>query len=336
MSDCFGKIKYTQKGIDFYNKAKDLIIDINLNEKVNDIIENKNITVLMEFKLNERESLFKLTEYDIIGNRLKELERSSSNSRRTCQNINSFISNFPNFVKLQAVKGIDILNELRHLKIPQKINDYLTFVYRLLDKDKRFNKEEMEILKEKIFDHVMKKLYDKIYPKKQSQVDKLIYDNCIKFSLVEAKHIIEKSKNNNYDIFMDNLMQSFTNLDLEKSPKKKYQVVIEIFQTILKLKKFNDENDISADENIEILIYIFIKIQPKQIHTNIEYMKLFIGDKDVQLVHLTSVCKLLKEFSYNHLIGIDENEYRQRCQKVLDEININNKKNNEDNIINII
>ena len=330
MSDCFGKIKYTQKGIDFYNKAKDLIIDINLNEKVNDIIENKNITVVMEFKLNEREKLFKLTEYDIVGNRLKELERSSSNSRRTCPNINSFISNFPNLVKLQSLKGIDILKELKHLKIPKKINDYLKFVYMSLEKDNRFNKEEMEKVKERIFDHVMKKLYDKIYPKKQSQVDKLIYDNCLKLSWVEAKHIITKAKNNNYDIFMDNLKQSFTNLDLEKSPKKKYQAVIEIFQTILKLKKFNDENDISTDDNIEILVYLFIKNQPKQIQTNIEYMKLFIGDKDVQLTHLTSVCRVLKDFKYTHLIDVNENEYLQKCQKALDEIN--NKKNNEDNI----
>ena len=330
MSDCFGKIKYTQKGIDFYNKAKDLIIDINLNEKVNDIIENKNITVVMEFKLNEREKLFKLTEYDIVGNRLKELERSSSNSRRTCPNINSFISNFPNLVKLQSLKGIDILKELKNLKIPKKINDYLKFVYISLDKDNRFNKEEMEKVKERIFDHVMKKLYDKIYPKKQSQVDKLIYDNCLKLSWVEAKHIITKAKNNNYDIFMDNLKQSFTNLDLEKSPKKKYQAVIEIFQTILKLKKFNDENDISTDDNIEILVYLFIKNQPKQIQTNIEYMKLFIGDKDVQLTHLTSVCRVLKDFKYTHLIDVNENEYLQKCQKALDEIN--NKKNNEDNI----
>ena len=330
MSDCFGKIKYTQKGIDFYNKVKDLIIDINLNEKVNDIIENKNITVVMEFKLNEREKLFKLTEYDIVGNRLKELERSSSNSRRTCPNINSFISNFPNLVKLQSLKGIDILKELKNLKIPKKINDYLKFVYMSLEKDNRFNKEEMEKVKERIFDHVMKKLYDKIYPKKQSQVDKLIYDNCLKLSWVEAKHIITKAKNNNYDIFMDNLKQSFTNLDLEKSPKKKYQAVIEIFQTILKLKKFNDENDISTDDNIEILVYLFIKIQPKQIQTNIEYMKLFIGDKDVQLTHLTSVCRVFKDFKYTHLIDVNENEYLQKCQKALDEIN--NKKNNEDNI----
>ena len=176
----------------------------------------------------------------------------------------------------------------------------------------------------------MKKLYDKIYPKKQSQADKLIYDNCLKLSWVEAKHIITKAKNNNYDIFMDNLKQSFTNLDLEKSPKKKYQAVIEIFQTILKLKKFNDENDISTDDNIEILVYLFIKIQPKQIQTNIEYMKLFIGDKDVQLTHLTSVCRVFKDFKYTHLIDVNENEYLQKCQKALDEIN--NKKNNEDNI----
>ena len=279
-------------------------------------------------------NIYSIKEYDIIDDRLKEMAREFSNSRRICSNISQLIRYFPNFVKLESEKGIDILKELEQLEIPKKLDDYLSSIYKSLNKDKKFSKEELDIIKEKIFNHVMNKLYDKICPKKQSQIDKIIYNNCIKLSWTEAKHFIAKAKNNNYDIFLDDLKQSFILLDMEKSPKKKYQVVIEIFQTIYKINQFNDVKDLSADDNIEILVYIFVRIQPKRIHTNIEFMKLFINNEadDIQLTHLTTVCKILQNIKFNHLLNINENEFNQNCQKVLDEIN--NKKGNENVVIN--
>ena len=121
---------------------------------------------------------------------------------------------------------------------------------------------------------------------------------------------------------------------MEKSPKKKYQVVLEIFKKIYQIQQFNDEEDLSADDNIKILAYIFVRIQPKRIHTNIKFMKLFIniGEDDFQLTYLATACKILQDINYKHLLDIDENEFNQNCQKVLDEIN--NKKDNENIAIN--
>ena len=317
MSDCFGKIKYTKNDIEFYSKAKKLIKDININEKLRDIIENANIACIIEFKFNDKEKFFSLTEYD--DDKHKEMVGEFSNKRKICLNISQFISYFPNFVKLESVKGIDILKELEQLKIPKKINYYLTSIYKSLNKDKKFTKEEFDIIKEKIFNYVMDKLYDKIYPKKQSQIDKIIYNNCIKLSWTEAKHFIATANNSNYDIFLDDLKKSFILLDIEKSPKKKYQEVLDIFQTINRIKQFNDEEDLN---DVEILVYILVRAQPKRIHTNIEFIKLFINIEadDAQLTHLTTVYQLLQNINFNHLHGIDENEFNQKCQNVLDEI----------------
>ena len=334
MSDCFGKIKYTRKGIEFYNKIKNLQKEINLNEKLKDIIENDYIKFVMEFKFSNRDKLFSIKEYDKIDDKQNEMVREVSNNRRICANISQFLSYFPNFVKLESEKGIDILKELEELEIPKKLNDYLSSIYKSLNKEKKISKEELDIIKEKIFNHVMNKLYDKIYPKKQSEIDKIIYNNCIKLSWIEAKHFIANEKNSNYDIFIDDLKQSFILLDMEKSPKKKYQVVLEIFKKIYQIQQFNDEEDLSADDNIKILAYIFVRIQPKRIHTNIKFMKLFIniGEDDFQLTYLATACKILQDINYKHLIDIDENEFNQNCQKVLDEIN--NKKDNENIAIN--
>jgi hypothetical protein len=77
MSDCLGKIKYTKKGIEFYNKVKNLLKDININEKLKDIIENEYATFVVEFKFNDREKLFSIKEYDIISSPAASINAAS-------------------------------------------------------------------------------------------------------------------------------------------------------------------------------------------------------------------------------------------------------------------
>ena len=53
MSDCFGKMRNIRKDINYYSQAKAAIIDINLNQKVKNIIENKYIPIEMLYKNNK-------------------------------------------------------------------------------------------------------------------------------------------------------------------------------------------------------------------------------------------------------------------------------------------
>ena len=79
-------------------------------------------------------------------------------------------------------------------------------------------------------------------------------------SWTEPKHFIEDVKDNNYDIFMDDIKQLFMKLLNEKSPRKKIIIIKEIFQTIAKVVTFNDQaNKSGADDNVNILLYIFVR-----------------------------------------------------------------------------
>ena len=327
MSDCFGKIKYCKKSIEYYKQLKKCITDIDLNEKLNEIIENKKIPIEMKFIFTDKQKLFSIYAPSVGEKQMSELFMGEVNKNcRICLNIDEFIKYFPNLVKIQLLKGINILKEIENMKMIKNINDYLTSISKILKKEKTFNQDEYVIIQEKIFDFILTKLYDKLYPAYPSNDDLLILKSCLELSWIEPKHLIENAKNNNYDIFMDDIKQFFTEFEKEKSPRKKFKIIMEIFQTISKIISFNGEDGGNgADDNIAILMYIFTKVQPKNICSDIEYMKLFIKDKngteDNQITHLITVCEGLKNMNHSRLFNVTEEEYNNNCKIALEKIN---------------
>ena len=320
MSDCFGKMRNIRKDINYYSQAKAAIIDINLNQKVKNIIENKYIPIEMLYKNNKGKNEFLI----IKLSDKKELPTKYINpSYKACRNVEEFIKYFPNFVKLQQTKHFILFDEINNLEVTKKINDYIDFISEKINK-KDLSADEHKIIKEKIYDFILSKLYDKLYPKNPDTADLNILNTCKKLSWTEPKHFIEDVKDNNYDIFMDDIRQLFMKLLDEKSPRKKIIIIKEIFQTILKVITFNDQaNKSGADDNINILLYIFIKIQPKMIKTDIDYISLFFKDdlglEDQQLSQLITVCNILEDFKTKYLIGVSEEEYIKNCNLSLGE-----------------
>ena len=330
MSDCFGKIKYIQKGIDFYLEVKKNIIDIDLNLKVRNIIENRSIPVEMSFKFNNREKEFLLLKPTIAEHKMEELTGLQiKKNKRICLNIEQFIKYFPNFVKMQLKDEIEILSVIDQLQIPKKLNDYIFLISNNINKDKLFNKEEFIKVKAKIFDYILNKLYNKLYPAYPEKTDIIILRNCFKLSWTESKHFIEKKQNkeNNYDIFMDDIKQNFTNLEKEKSPRKKLIIIDDIFKTISNIISFNgqDEKGGGADDLMAILLYLLVRVQPKKIYSDIEYVKLFMldktGAKQYQIVHLSNICEIMKNISHEQLYGVTQEEFNQKCNLALNKNN---------------
>ena len=96
--------------------------------------------------------------------------------------------------------------------------------------------------------------------------------------------------------------------------------------TISKIIAFNGgESRPGADDNISLLLYIFVRVIPKKIYSDIEYMKLFIkdnnGTEENQLTQLVTVCEAMKNINYNHLFDVTEEEYRKNCNLSLAKIN---------------
>ena len=85
-------------------------------------------------------------------------------SHKACRNVEEFIKYFPNFVKLQQTKHFILFDEINNLEVTKKINDYIDFISEKINK-KDLSADEHKIIKEKIYDFILSKLYDKLYPK---------------------------------------------------------------------------------------------------------------------------------------------------------------------------
>jgi hypothetical protein len=334
MCDCFEKVKYVDKSIDFYKLANNNIKDIDINRKVKGVVLNNSAPVEMMFKYNfnnnhninnnnrnKNENGFWLLTPSNTEKNFEEMITQVKKNSRICLNIEQFIQCFPNFVKMQLKKDIKILDVIRELEIPTKINDYIDYVLKKVSNQLKFShNNDYKDFKNKLFDYILIKLHDKLYPAYPEEADINILKNCYKLSWCECKHFI-KNKKNNFDIILDDIKKQFNQLEIEKSPRKKMLAINQIFKTIEKILQFNEEDKKSgaADDILLILQYLFVRIQPKKIFTDIEYAKLFMNDNNglnqYQLVHLTAVCQIYQDFSYVHLNGVTEQEFNEKCQQ---------------------
>ena len=77
-----------------------------------------------------------------------------------------------------------------------------------------------------------------------------------------------------------------------------------IFESMNNLSNFNGGKSFDLDTQVQILSYVLVKAQPRNIYTNCQYMELFIGDKGDKiegqnLIELKLVCE--------HLLGKNPN-----------------------------
>jgi hypothetical protein len=222
----------------------------------------------------------------------------------------------------------DVLKLIEEMKIPSKINKYINKILEIINKSNKYKKEEFMIIKDKLIDYIFTKLYDKICPINLSVSDLQLLENCCKLSWTESRHFFESidiNGNNNYDIFMNDIKQYFIEFEKEKSPRKKFLAINRIYDTINKIFKFKGESSsqIGADILTSILLYIFVRVQPKRIITDINYVKLFVDDNNnngiinYQITHLNTICAIMKEIKPNYLIGVTEQEFNQKCEIAL-------------------
>ena len=325
MSNCFEKTKYAKKAIDYYTKAKNYLSDIVLNLKLKKIIEKTKMPI--KIYINIKDIKLELINNSNNVNNIGDLNmRENDRNKRICLNINEFINYFPSFLKLDLKYDIKLLELMNNLNIPKTINNYINFALNTIKKKYKFQEEEFKLISEKINDFIFNKLYDKLYPAYPDDNDIQILKNCYKLSWTQSKNFIESkndNENNNYDIFLDDIKQLFTELELEKSPRKKLLIIDSIFTFINKIFMFVGDNikEVGADKIVPILTYLFVRVQPKKIFTDINYIKIFMTDiKNIDISHLTildSVCNLIKNINYNNLNGVTEQEFNQKCQMSL-------------------
>jgi hypothetical protein len=322
MSVCLGKVKFAKRGKIYYENAKKSIIDLELNEKVQSIIEKEPISSTISLRYTDKEKEFRIEK----GKATKEVPvfeifKDDNEKKKICPTIESFVYKFPDISKIQQLQDIDLFQLDEELKFTNELFNYFKLIKEYLNKHLNIddNSQESEDINNKIFDYVMEKIYDKIYPFEPDEIDNKIYQNCILLSWVEPKHFLKKKNNYIFDSFLPDVFNYFDKIEKEKSPRKKLLNMSQIFVSIENVVKFNGDNkDLGVDDQMPILNYGFIKAHPMNISKNCKFMDLFLGAKrnkleGNQLAQLQGICTFVEKIKNTDLINVNIETFTKNC-----------------------
>ena len=303
----------------YYKKVKDIITKINLNRQIRKYVEEVKIPVKIKFVNNKIE---------LLKQKEEEPEKSLSNVRESMKTsvknafictIKNTISDFPNIASSKNSKDLDILEKIKNSGLPRILNKYFGVIRKSLEKDDTNLMKEISIEKkyERLYDYIMEKLYDKLFPKKPTQKDIDIYNNCIINNWIEPCNLIKKKEYIEIGSFLPDAINFLDNFVKEKSPRKKIICMKEIYNCILKLGTFNGEKIEGFDELMPLLEFTIIKAKPKNFYTNCKYIELFMtnnsGEVANQLTSLIALCESITKFNFERLYNITESEYEENC-----------------------
>ena len=320
------KIDFAERGKIFYQENQKLLTDIKLNEEVKQIIHNEFIPVKIKFNLKEGEkgvfkiesASFKEKDKDNID-KINSFEKSKKVT--LAMTIEQFTKKFPNLLVYQEYQDMDIFNMQSQLNFPENIGAYFNIVFSHLEKNENLKKyHKLDKIKENIFDYVMVKLYDKIFPIEPNTQDNKIFRQTIKLSWTKPKHFLGNKKQYVFGSFINDIKKFFKQLTTEKSPRKKLLNMDEISNDVSFFYSFNGADEVGLDDEISILSYAMIKVQPSILDSNVKFMKLYckIGDfmsEGNKLEQLAAVIDFITNIKYNNLSGVLPEEFIENCGK---------------------
>ena len=328
LSVCLGKVKFAKRIKFNYERTSKFILNIDLNEKVQNIIEKEIIPVEIHFKYNKKEKEFIIEEKTSIKEMQLNLldnifeDNQKNKKKNICKTIKSFTKRFPDLVKNQQLYDRTLNDMEEEMKITEKLTTYFDIVKRHIEKTQKVSDEnEMNEINNKIYDYVMEKIYEKIYPIEPDPQDYQIFRRCVLLSWAEPKHFILKKTNYVFDSFLPDVIEFFSKMDKEKSPRIKFIYMKKIFGAINDVLRFNGGDGSSGvDDQMPILNYAFIKARPQHISSNCKFMNLFIGknrnrSEGSQLTQLSGICEHVVNLTSKQLNGVTEEEFQEKCKQ---------------------
>ena len=169
----------------------------------------------------------------------------------------------------------------------------------------------------------MSKIYDKIFPDESSENDMKIFQSAIRLSWTEPKHFIKFKKELVFGSFLKDVLKFFKLMDSEKTIRKKFLNLKEIFNTVGFLLKNNGiAEDAGIDDELPIINYSIVKSCESRLNSNVIFMKLYIGEKKnklegSQLVELFSASNFIANLKYTDLIGVSYDEFVRKSNEAL-------------------
>ena len=317
------KLEFAERGKIFYKENQKFLIDIKLKEEVKQIVYKKFIPVSIKFTWNEDEN----GTLEIKPADFKIEDKNNQNKINNYQNLNKkilaltiddFTKKFPNLILYEEYQDADLLFIQEKLKFAEKLEYYFKYIFSQIKLNNKNiqNETHMNQIKEIIFDFVMNKIYDKIFPLEPNRKDNKIYQNSIRLSWVKPCHFLDDKKQYVFGSFINDFNYHFKLLLSEKATRKKLIHLDKIINNISFFYKFNDNNNIGVDDIIAILTFSIIKEQPLCLDSNIKYMKMYsklgnffnAGNK---LEDFEGAAELIANMKYSYLKGVTEKEYKE-------------------------
>ena len=298
----------------FFNKIKNIFNDIILNEEAYNFInyiEKNKINFKFKSKVPSEKALNEIFKADINFSNLFNKNKKEKGYYNT---IEIFINNFPNLSNINA----NNLSEIRNAKVI--IDNYLILIKNELYIYKYESKKNIDEIYNKIYDYIMERLYNRLFPKEQLDIDNNIYKNCKKHIWINFNNLIKKEKDFILDNYLPDSINSLRQFEIEKSPRKKLLCLKNLFKSMNGLVKFNGDKPLETDVIIPLLEFSFIKSKPEKIYSNCKYVEFFCDIKDdgkegnFYLSNMLAVCELISNISLNNLYNITESDYEQNCK----------------------
>ena len=306
LSILIDKMNFATRGKLYYENVTNLLKDMKINKNAQNIVEKENLDIEILFKYNDKKKEFKVykTNKDAVSLHYFDsvLDAPKEKGVKECNSISSFTKNFPNFKKYkERYKKKDLLDLLKETNAPKQINIFFKMIKDSI-KTEQNNIDEKELLNllNKIYDYVMEKLYEKMYPTTLSDEDIQIYEICEKLKDTEPDFFTKSSKNQIFESFLPDITGYLLQIEKEKSVRKKILNLNQIFNCMDNLSKFNGGKSLDLDTQVNILCYAVVKAKPTNIYTNYRYIEVFIEDlkekgEGQNLMKLKTVCDYLME-----------------------------------------
>ena len=329
------KIIYAKRLKTYYENKKGNIRKIKINEKIKNIIERESIPIELYFDYNKG-----ILKFEKANTNYKDLDlmddfviEDTKKKCLICKTIKIFTNEFPNLSIYQAKQNVDLFELEKKLSLPERLNEYLDIVQEHLVKIQIFNEKNLNLIKGKIFDYIIEKIYGKIFPKEYEMDDK-IFRQSVVLSWIEPKHLLNDKNYYMIEGFQPDINNYLKKIEKIKSPKKKLSYLSKIFESINNLIKFNGGDTLlGVDGQMPILNYALIKARPLRIYSNCKLMELFIGDKknkreESELIQLLGICQFICNISHETINNMTKEEYDLKCKEAANnENNFDTEKN---------
>ena len=296
------KLKYVKYFTKYYKNFQKKYIELIINTKTKNFIEKERICIIMNYKDN-------ILYIYSIPDKLNE-----NQSPDLCNNINEFIIKFPNFSELTKYQDTELFIEENNMNLKGALNDYMNILKKKLQK--YFKGLELVTAFKKVKKYVLSKIYEKIYPLDYDNDDLLFFYKSISLSWVEPKHLkIPLNININNLLIITNSF--FKQIDNEKSPECKMEVISKIFNTINSALQYSLGGNFSTDDIAPIFEYALIKARPQRLSSNLKYLEFFLEKgselSDMYFDFLKNNLDSIKEINYTKFSGINKDEFLQKC-----------------------